>query len=50
MQGVGPTTAIEMLSLYDTDMLRQYLAQRDVAAIQKCKGVGKKSAERLVLN
>ncbi len=50
VQGVGPAAAMEMLSLYSTDQLRQILANRDSSAIMKTKGIGKKTAERLIID
>jgi holliday junction DNA helicase RuvA len=49
VQGVGPAIAMEMLSAYSPDELRQVLAEKNSKGLQQVKGVGKKSAERLVL-
>ncbi|MFW5830403.1 MAG: Holliday junction branch migration protein RuvA [Planctomycetota bacterium] len=49
VSGIGPAIAMELLSHYDTDQLRRILYERDSSAIQQVKGIGKKSAERLVL-
>jgi Holliday junction DNA helicase RuvA len=49
VQGVGPAVALAVLSALSVDALRQALLARDVAALRKVKGVGPKSAERLVL-
>lgn len=49
VQGVGPVVALAVLSHLGVDGLRTALAGRDTAALRKVKGVGAKSAERLVL-
>ncbi|TVR11459.1 MAG: Holliday junction branch migration protein RuvA [Planctomycetota bacterium] len=49
VQGVGPAVAMAILSTLGVDELRRSLHRRDVAALKKVKGVGAKSAERMVL-
>lgn len=49
VQGVGPAVAMAILSTLGVDDLRRSLHKRDVAALKKVKGVGNKSAERMVL-
>lgn len=47
--GIGPKVALSLLSsLSDTD-LRQAVAAGDVARLSKVPGIGKKTAERLIL-
>lgn len=49
VSGVGPRLALAMLSVHAPDALRAALARGDLAALTKVPGIGKKSAERLVL-
>ena len=47
--GVGPKVALAMLSTYSARRLVQALAEKDVNALKQVSGVGKKTAERIVL-
>lgn len=47
--GVGPKVALAMLSTYTAERLARALAEKDVPALQRVSGVGKKTAERLAL-
>ncbi len=47
--GVGPKVAIAILSAYSSDDLRRAVINKDVALFQSISGIGKKTAERLVL-
>ena len=47
--GVGPKVALAMLSTYSAPRLAQALAEKDVNALRQVSGVGKKTAERMVL-
>jgi len=49
VSGVGPKIALATLAVYDAQSLRQALADGDVAALTRVPGIGKRSAERLVL-
>ncbi len=49
VQQVGPAVAMAVLSYLGVVDLRGALMSRDVAALKKVKGVGPKSAERIVL-
>jgi Holliday junction DNA helicase RuvA len=49
VQLVGPVVAMAVLSALGVSALRSALISRDVAALRKVKGVGPKSAERIVL-
>ena len=49
VSGVGPKLALAMLSVHAPDAVRAAIAQADLPALMKIPGVGKKSAERLVL-
>lgn len=49
VSGVGPRLALAMLSVFTPDRLSTAIAAGDVSALVKVPGVGKKSAERIVL-
>jgi Holliday junction DNA helicase RuvA len=49
VSGVGPKIALATLAVYDAQALRQALADGDVAALTRVPGIGKRGAERLVL-
>jgi Holliday junction DNA helicase RuvA len=49
VSGVGPTMAISVLSGMDVTRFKQAVVAGDVAGLSKLKGVGKKTAERIVL-
>ncbi|MGL5116252.1 MAG: Holliday junction branch migration protein RuvA [Beijerinckiaceae bacterium] len=50
VQGVGPKVALAILSTFKAGELASAIALRDVTAITRAPGVGKKLAERLVLD
>lgn len=47
--GVGPKIALALLAVFPPDDLRQALGSGDVNALTRAPGIGKKGAERLVL-
>jgi Holliday junction DNA helicase RuvA len=49
VSGVGPKIALATLAVYDPQALRQALADGDVTALTRVPGIGKRGAERLVL-
>lgn len=49
VSGVGPRLALAMLSVHSPDQVRRAIAGGDLAALTKVPGIGRKSAERLVL-
>ena len=49
VSGVGPRLALAMLSVHSPGDVRAALAQGDLVALTKVPGIGRKSAERLVL-
>jgi Holliday junction DNA helicase RuvA len=49
VSGVGPKIALATLAVYYATALRQALADGDVTALTRVPGIGKRSAERLVL-
>lgn len=49
VSGVGPKLALALLSGMEVDALRECIAREDVTLLTKVPGVGKKTAERLVI-
>lgn len=49
VSGVGPRLALAMLAVHPPDTVRRAIATADHAALTKVPGIGRKSAERLVL-
>lgn len=49
VSGVGPRVALSIISTLGTDALRVAIAREDLAALTKVSGVGKKGAERLII-
>lgn len=49
VSGVGPRIALSMLSVHAPDILRAALSRGDLGVLTKVPGIGRKSAERLVL-
>jgi Holliday junction DNA helicase RuvA len=47
--GVGPRLALAMLAIYAPDGLRRAVSSGDLVALTKVPGIGKKGAERIVL-
>jgi Holliday junction DNA helicase RuvA len=47
--GVGPKIALALLAVFDPDDLRRALAAGDTSALMRAPGIGRKGAERLVL-
>lgn len=50
VQGVGPKAALAILSLGDSEVVRNAIANGDVLFITKASGVGKRIAERVVVD
>jgi len=50
VQGVGPKAALAILSLGDAETVRNAIANSDGAYLAKASGVGKKTAERVVVD
>lgn len=50
VSGVGANTARTMLSSLDPEQLRDAIASNDIATIQSVKGIGSKTAQRIVLD
>ncbi len=50
VQGVGPKAALAILSLGESEQIRNAIAMGDAAYITKASGVGKRIAERVVVD
>lgn len=50
VQGVGPKAALSILSLGDSEHVRNAIANGDSGFVSKASGVGKKIAERVVVD
>ncbi|MEI6228810.1 MAG: Holliday junction branch migration protein RuvA [Candidatus Saccharibacteria bacterium] len=50
VQGVGPKAALAILSLGDSETVRNAIAIGDAVFIAKASGVGKKTAERVIVD
>jgi Holliday junction DNA helicase RuvA len=49
VSGIGPRLALAMLAVHSPDGLRQAVANEDIAALTKVPGIGRKGAQRIVL-
>ena len=49
VSGVGPKIGLATLAVYDAPSLRRALAEGDVTALTRVPGIGKRGAERMVL-
>lgn len=47
--GVGPRLALAMLAVHSPDALRRAVATEDLAALTRVPGIGRKGAQRIVL-
>lgn len=50
VQGIGPKAAVAILSLAAPEEVRNAIANADAAFVSKASGVGKKSAERVIVD
>ena len=50
VNGIGPKAAMSILSLSTPEEVRNAIANDDIAFISKASGVGKKSAERVIVD
>ena len=50
VSGVGPSIAITMLSSMDTEEIQQAIGSEDVSKIQSVKGIGLKTAQRVIVD
>lgn len=49
VSGVGPRLALAMLAVHTPDGLRRAVAEEDLGALQRVPGIGRKGAQRIVL-
>lgn len=49
INGVGPKLALAILSTYDVSQLTAIILQADLASLTRISGIGKKTAERLLI-
>jgi len=50
VSGVGPSTAITMLSSMNTEQIQHAIASEDVEKIKSVKGIGIKTAQRVIVD
>ena len=50
VSGIGPKAALSLLSYLDADAIRIAIVTGDVKTLSKAPGLGKKSAERLIVD
>ena len=50
VSGVGPSTAQVILSTYSAEEIISFISSADVAAIQHVKGIGAKTAQRIIID
>jgi Holliday junction DNA helicase RuvA len=49
VSGIGPKTALNLLSRLSSDTLKSAIAQSNMELLSKCPGIGKKTAERIII-
>ena len=49
VSGIGPATALIMLSSLSTDEINSAIVNEDIKSIQSIKGIGSKTAQRIIL-
>lgn len=49
VSGIGPKIALNIMSRMSVETLRSAIESGDVALLSKCQGIGKKTAERLIV-
>lgn len=49
VSGVGPRLALAVLAVHGPDALRRAVSSKDEAALQRVPGIGKKGAQRMIL-
>jgi Holliday junction DNA helicase RuvA len=49
VSGVGPKVALSALSVFNADVLQQVIVGEDVARLSTIPGIGKKTAQRIIL-
>lgn len=48
--GVGPKVALALMSRFSLEMLESTIATGDADALSKCPGIGRKTADRIILD
>ena len=49
VNGVGPKAALAIMSIGSVNQIKMYISHKDAKSIAKAQGVGKKTAERVIL-
>lgn len=49
VNGVGPKAGMAVMSLGSPNRIKSYIVSKDAASISKAQGIGKKTAERIIL-
>lgn len=49
ISGIGPKTAMNILSVTEVEKLKQAIIKKDLLFLNKISGIGKKTAERMIL-
>ncbi len=49
VSGIGPKTALTIMSRLSIDTLKNAIVKRDITLLSKCHGIGKKTAERIII-
>lgn len=49
VKGVGPKAGLSIMSLAECDVIKQYIVAKDASFISRASGIGKKIAERVIL-
>ena len=50
VQGIGPSTALSILNSVPVNEFRSAVAREDLATVSRAKGIGKKTAQRIVID
>ena len=50
VQGVGPKAALAILSLGESEVVRNAIANQDASFVSRASGVGKKTADRVIVD
>lgn len=49
ISGIGPITAMNIISTYDRDTLQNIIEKEDIKSLSRVPGIGKKTAQRILL-
>jgi len=49
ISGIGPRTAMNIISTYDRETLQRIIEQDDIKALSRVAGIGRKTAQRILL-